>query len=216
MLWGTKKLALHTSLIIWIWASIGIAYPLYSSFLPLYLAAKFKSISYDYSTSSTYRQYCYIAACTVPGPIAAGFAIQTKLGRRYCMAISTILSGVLLYLSTIAATNGAVVGFNCAATAVINFMFAIQVSSPFSLLTMKLIESSMHTHLSHFPLRFVLTANGLCSMVGYVCGLAAPVISSQSGVSTNVPVYISGALFLVTGCVMFGLPFETNPGSHAY
>lgn len=128
VLWGTPKLALHTSLIIWIWASIGVAYPLYTYFLPLYLTAKFQSISYDYSTSSTYRQYCYIAACTVPGPIAAGFAIQSKLGRRYCMALGTILSGVLLYLSTIASTNGAVVGFNCGATAVINFMFAIQVS----------------------------------------------------------------------------------------
>jgi hypothetical protein len=127
VLWRTPKLALHTTLIVWIWASIGVAYPLYTYFLPLYLTAKFKSISYDYSTSNTYKQYCYIATCTVPGPIAAGFAIQTKLGRRYCMALGTIVSGVLLYLSTIAATNGAVVGFNCAATAVINFMFAIQV-----------------------------------------------------------------------------------------
>jgi hypothetical protein len=127
VLWGTPKLALHTTLIVWIWASIGVAYPLYTYFLPLYLTAKFKSISYDYSISNTYKQYCYIAACTVLGPIAAGFSIQTKLGRRYCMALGTILSGVLLYLSTIAATNGAVVGFNCAATAVINFMFAIQV-----------------------------------------------------------------------------------------
>jgi hypothetical protein len=52
-----------------------------------------------------------------------------------------------------------------------------------------------------------------CSMIGYVCGMAAPIISSQAGVSTNVPVYTSGALFLVTGVVMFGLPFETNPGA---
>jgi hypothetical protein len=47
-------------------------------------------------------------------------------------------------------------------------------------------------------------------MIGYVCGMAAPIISSQAGVSTNVPVYTSGALFLVTGVVMFGLPFETR------
>jgi hypothetical protein len=127
VLWGTPKLALHTTLIVWIWASIGVAYPLYTYFLPLYLTAKFKSIIYDYSTSNTYKKYCYIAACTAPGPIAAGFAIQTKLGRRYCMALGTILSGVLLYLSTIAATNGAVVGFKCAATTAINFIFAIQV-----------------------------------------------------------------------------------------
>jgi hypothetical protein len=39
--------------------------------------------------------------------------------------------------------------------------------------------------------------------------MAAPVISSQSGISTNVPIYVSGALFLVTGVMMFALPFET-------
>jgi hypothetical protein len=50
-------------------------------------------------------------------------------------------------------------------------------------------------------------------MIGYVCGMAAPIISSQAGVSTNVPVYTSGALFLVTGVVMFRLPFETNLGA---
>lgn len=126
-LFGKPKLILQTSLIIWIWAAVGIAYPLYTSFLPLYLTAKFQDISYDYSVSSTYAQYCYIAACTVPGPILAGFAVETRLGRRYTMAIGTIVSGVFLYLSTLASTNQAVVGFNCTATLVINFMFAIQV-----------------------------------------------------------------------------------------
>jgi len=67
-----------------------------------------------------------------------------------------------------------------------------------------------------FPSPIRATANGLCSMIGYVCGLAAPVISSQTRVSTNVPVYVSGALFLVTGVFMFGLPFETNPSMAGY
>jgi MFS family permease len=126
-LFGKPKLALQTGLIVWIWAAIGIAYPLYSSFLPVYLAAKFQSISFDYSTSATYRQYCYIAACTVPGPILAAFAIETRMGRRYTMAVGTLASGMFLYLSTLASTNIAVVAWNCTATLVINFMFAIQV-----------------------------------------------------------------------------------------
>jgi hypothetical protein len=62
------------------------------------VAAKFKAISYDYSTSSTYRSYCYIAACTVPGPILAGWAVDTRLGRRYNMALGTVLSGVFFSL----------------------------------------------------------------------------------------------------------------------
>lgn len=108
-LFGKPKLALQTSLVMWIWAAVGIAYPLYSSFLPLYLSAKFKTISYDYSTAATYKSYCYIAACTVPGLILAGWAVETRLGRRYSMAIGTVLSGVFLYVSTLASTNQAVV-----------------------------------------------------------------------------------------------------------
>jgi hypothetical protein len=46
-------------------------------------------------------------------------------------------------------------------------------------------------------------------MVGYVCGMAAPIIASQSNVSANAPVMISGALFLVTGVLMVFLPIET-------
>jgi hypothetical protein len=146
-LFGKPKLALQTSIIMWIWAAVGVAYPLYSSFLPLYLAAKFQAINYDYSTAATYKSYCYIAACTVPGPILAGWAVESKLGRRYSMALGTVLSGVFLYVSTLASTNEAVVGCkfssvavsccwlilttagNCTVTIVINFFFAIQVSA---------------------------------------------------------------------------------------
>lgn len=109
-LFGKPKLALQTSLVVWIWAAVGVAYPLYSAFLPLYLAAKFEAISYDYSTAATYKSYCYIAACTIPGPILAGWAVETRLGRRYSMAIGTVLSGVFLFVSTLASTNQAVVG----------------------------------------------------------------------------------------------------------
>jgi len=90
-LFGKAKLALQTTLIIWIWAAIGVAYPLYTSFLPVYLTAKFQAVSYDYSLSSTCRQYCYIATYTVPGPIIAGLVIETRLDRRYTMAIGTVL-----------------------------------------------------------------------------------------------------------------------------
>jgi MFS family permease len=128
-LFGTPKLALQTGIIVWIWAAIGVAYPLYSYFLPVYLQAQFTAIDPSYTLASTYQQYCYIAACTVPGPILAGFLVETRLGRRYTMAIGTIISGIFLCVSVVAArTNEALVAWNCIATLAMNFMFAIQVS----------------------------------------------------------------------------------------
>lgn len=128
LLFGTRKMALQTSLIIWIWASVGLAYPLYSTFLPYYLAERTKQISSASTNAEIYGSYCYIAACTIPGPIIAGYLIDWKtLGRRYTMAIATLLSGVFLYLSTTAKTTAAVTGWNCTVTIVINLFFAIQV-----------------------------------------------------------------------------------------
>lgn len=51
----------------------------------------------------------YIAACTVPGPILARWAVETRFGRRYNMAIGTALSGDFLYVSALVSTNQAVV-----------------------------------------------------------------------------------------------------------
>jgi hypothetical protein len=129
-LFGTKRLALQTTLLTWLWAAVGLAYPLYAVFLPLYLGAKNAKIAPADSISATYSEYCYIAACTIPGPVIAGFVIETKLGRRYALAISGLVSGVFLYLSTLAETEAAVVGFNCTTTIILNFFLAIQVSYP--------------------------------------------------------------------------------------
>ena len=53
------------------------------------------------------------------------------------------------------------------------------------------------------------TANGPCSIIGCVFGMAAPITSSQIGVSTNFPIYVNGALILATGVLILGLPMET-------
>jgi hypothetical protein len=212
-LFGKPRLALQTGILVWIWAAVGIAYPLYTWFLPVYLQAKFTAIQPDYSTRAVYSQYCYIAACTVPGPIIASYVIETRLGRRYTMAITTIASGVFLYLSTLANTNHAVVGWNCAATLVINFFFAIQVSVSINNKYISNVVSTNSIQYAYtpesFPSTIRATAMGLLSTIGYVCGLAAPIISSQTGTATNVPIYVSGGLMLVTGVIMCGLPIET-------
>jgi MFS family permease len=127
-LFGTPKLILQTSLFTWLWAAVGIAYPLYTVFLPLYLSAKNATLDSGDSISATYREYCYIAACTIPSPVLAGFVIETRLGRRYALGISALVTGLFLYVSRLAETNAAVVGFNCTATIVINSFLAIQVS----------------------------------------------------------------------------------------
>lgn len=148
-LFGTPKLALQTSILTWLWAAVGLAYPLYTVFLPLYLSAKNAKLDSSDSIASTYREYCYIAACTIPGPVLAGYVIETKLGRRYALGISALVSGIFLYLSTLAETNAAVVGFNCTSTIVLNFFLAIQVSIfPYCLLCRQLFMKTDFANLA--------------------------------------------------------------------
>lgn len=87
-----------------------IAYPLYFNFLPTYLAQKFTD---NASFDQTYRNYCIASAVGVVGPIAASFAVQTRLGRRYMMGISAIITGVFLFSYTAARSPTADLAFTC-------------------------------------------------------------------------------------------------------
>lgn len=109
-LFATRKLAQHTSITWLIWLIIGIAYPLYFNFLPTYLAQKF---THNSSLSTTYRDYCIQSAVGIAGPLAASLLIQTKLGRRYVMVISAIVTGVFMFAYTAARTPEANLAFTC-------------------------------------------------------------------------------------------------------
>ena len=59
-LWSTPRLAYSTTLIVLLWGIIGLAYPLYNAFLPLYLANAGAQAS-DGSVYTTYRNYVIIS-----------------------------------------------------------------------------------------------------------------------------------------------------------
>ncbi|KIW50104.1 hypothetical protein PV05_11724 [Exophiala xenobiotica] len=68
-LFSTKKLAFSTSLILLVWSCIGLAPPLYSNFLPEYLALH-GAQSGSSSINITYRNNFIIVACSIPGSLA--------------------------------------------------------------------------------------------------------------------------------------------------
>jgi hypothetical protein len=59
-LWSTPRLAYSTTLIVLLWGIIGLAYPLYNAFLPLYLENAGAQLS-DGSVYTTYRNYLIIS-----------------------------------------------------------------------------------------------------------------------------------------------------------
>jgi hypothetical protein len=86
-LFSTRQETLSASLIWLSWATIGMAYPLFYIFLSDY----FKGRGADFGDGPAYinwRNYAITNACTIPGPIIAGYLCRTKLlGRKYTMLI---------------------------------------------------------------------------------------------------------------------------------
>lgn len=124
-LFATRKLVFSTSLIMAVWAFIGLAYPLYNAFLPFLLALR--GVQYgDGSTSLTYRNTLIVAAVGIPGALLGGVLVELpKLGRKGTLGLSTVLTGVFLYCSTTAKTSNALLGWNCAFNFCSNVMYAV-------------------------------------------------------------------------------------------
>lgn len=119
-LFAGRKMAQHSSVIFLIWLTVGIAYPLYFAFITSYLQNQ-SSYSVDTSFDRTYMVYCIVSAVGIIGPLAAGLSVETRLGRRWMMAISAVLTGVFLFAYTTIGTAAADIGFQCATAILGNF-----------------------------------------------------------------------------------------------
>jgi MFS family permease len=124
-LFATKKLAYSTSLIMLVWAFIGLGYPLYNAFIPYIQATKGAEFG-DGSTYLTYRNSLIIAVLGVPGALLGGALVEVpKFGRKGTLAVATVLTGVFLYASTTALTSAALLGWQCAFNFFSNIMYAV-------------------------------------------------------------------------------------------
>lgn len=119
-LFAGRQMTRHSLVTFLIWLTIGIAYPLYFAFITSYLQTK-ASYSADTSLNHTYMVYCIVSAVGVAGPIAAGFCVETRFGRRWMMALSAILTGVFLFAYTSVSTEASDIGFQCATAVLGNF-----------------------------------------------------------------------------------------------
>lgn len=193
-LFSTPRLALSTSLLLFLWCSIGMAYPLYNSFIPIYLENKGVA-SGDSSLATTYRNYAIQAVCGIPASILGGFTVDLKrVGRKGTGTIACLGTGLFLFLFTRANSNAGVIGFSCAIAFFQNLVYGLLYSYTPEL----------------FPAPVRGTANGLVALFNRLSGLMAPIIAAYVGIDTDLPVWISAALFVVAGVVFLILPYETR------
>ncbi|KAK0185039.1 MFS general substrate transporter [Armillaria mellea] len=186
-LFSSAKLAWSTSLIIVLWALIGLAFPLYNAFVTYYLATR----GADFGDGSQ----TILSVIGVPGALLAGYLVELPLfGRRGTLAISTVLTGVFILASTTARSSNALLGWNCAYSFTSNIMYGVLYA-----LTPEL-----------FPTKDRGTGNALAAAANRIFGVMAPIIALYANLTTSVPMFVSGALFLVAGVLSLLLPFESR------
>ncbi|KAH0582368.1 hypothetical protein H2248_010313 [Termitomyces sp. 'cryptogamus'] len=193
-LFATKKLAYSTTLLIILWALIGLAFPLYNAFVPFYLATRGADFG-DGSLYITYRNQVILSVIGVPGALLAGYMVEMPiLGRRGTLAISTALTGALILASTTARTSNALLGWNCAYSLTSNVMYGVLYA-----VTPEL-----------FPTKDRGTGNAIVAGANRVFGVMSPIIALYANLTTSAPIFIAGAIFVVSGFIPLLLPFESR------
>ena len=193
-LFATGQLAFSTSIIILVWAFIGLGFPLYNAFLPYIQDSRGADFG-DGSTYLTYRNSLIIATLGVPGALVGGALVELpRVGRKGTLSVSTALTGVFLFASTTALTSEALLGWNCAYNFMANVMYAVLYAYTPEI----------------FPTKDRGTGNALTAMANRIFGIMAPIIAIYADLQTSAPVYVSGALFIAAGILVLVLPFESR------
>ncbi|GKZ25019.1 hypothetical protein AbraIFM66951_001002 [Aspergillus brasiliensis] len=193
-LFRTPRRAWSTSLMILIWALVGLGFPLYNNFLP-YLQ-QMRGIQFgDGSTYITYRNSLIIAAVGVPGSLVGGVMVEMpRFGRKGTLCLATLSTGAFLLASTTASTSGALLGWNCAYSFTSSLLYAVLYAY-----TPEIFETQYRG-----------TGNALVGGANRIGGILAPIIALVTNMETTVPVYISGGMFVVAGLLVVLIPYETR------
>ncbi|KAF8224337.1 MFS general substrate transporter [Tricholoma matsutake] len=201
-LFSGRKLAINTTITILLWGLIGLGYPLFNGFLPLYLKQRVSSTGGG--VASTYRNYTIISVLGIPGSLIACVAVDWTRnsnsrwslgGRKLTMAVSTLLT--VRFSSCPIFVKAADRRRPCR-----NAMYGV-----------------LYAYTPEvFPAPHRGTGDALASSFNRITGILAPVIkiatTSASGVAAsnstaNGPIFVAASLFIVATFLMMFLPIET-------
>jgi hypothetical protein len=123
-LFTTKKMGLSTTLVWLSWLLIGLAYPLYNVFLPMYLTSRGAKFG-ETSSDIIWRNYALNNFCSIPGPIVAGLMCRSRWfwGRRGTMIIGALITMIFFFCYTQVRTEAQNLGFTCAISFCLNIYY---------------------------------------------------------------------------------------------
>ncbi|KAL4871690.1 hypothetical protein BDV12DRAFT_205993 [Aspergillus spectabilis] len=193
-LFSTKKLTYSTIMIILNWLLIGTVSPLYSVFLPYYLATRGADAG-DSSNYTTWRNYAINQVAGLAGPIIAAGLVEFRLiGRRRTLAIGAAMTTALQFGYTQITTPAQNLGVSAAISAASNIYYGtIYAYTP------EILPSAHRA-----------TGYGLCVVMNRVGGIVGVLVGSYANVQTTVPLFICAGLYAALIVTSLLLPFESR------
>jgi Major Facilitator Superfamily. len=194
-LFATRRLAYSIFVISLNWFLIGIVSPLYTVYLPYYLASRGADTGSDDSTYITWRNYAINQSCGLIGPIIAGGLVETKyLGRRGTLAVGAAITTALQFGYTQIKTSLQNVAISAAITAGGNIYY-----------------STLYAYTPEvFPSAHRATGYGLCVIINRIGGVIAILIGSYANVNTTAPLFVCASLYAILVLTSLMLPLETR------
>ncbi|KAM7191473.1 Major facilitator superfamily domain containing protein [Naviculisporaceae sp. PSN 640] len=204
-LFNSRKLGLATILVWFVWATIGMGYPLFNAFLPQYLShggggpQEEEAATPAAITGETYRNYAITSIVGVPGSLLAAYTVDLKspfLGRRGTLAISTFLSAIFLFAFVRLGTSPASqLLFSCIEAFTQNIMYGVLYAFTPEI----------------FPAPVRGAGTGVASFLNRATGLVAPILAANMpGDGASTPIYLSAALILAAFGGICLIPIETR------
>lgn len=194
----TKRLTLSTNLLIAIWALIGLALPLHSTFTTRYLAAhaRLSLPAATANTALTFQTHIYQGLCAIPGPLVAAFLIESPaLGRKKTGALATLAAAALLFLHATSRSATDLLAWSCVAAffqnAVVSLMFTYAPET--------------------FAAPIRGTGMGVIGFFSRLAGLVAALVAALTESAADAggaAMWVGAACWVVAGLLWFGLPYE--------
>jgi len=185
----SKKL-LRTTILLWtIWFTTSFGYTGFNIFLPDLLEKR------GLDVSSTYRDALIYAAAGIPGSFAGAYFVETRLGRKWTMAIFTLISGLFMFLFTLARSTIVLISF----TSLVN-VFA------------QIMYAAIYTYTPEvFPTAVRTSGVGTAAMFAKASGIIAPSFAGWLlSINLNLPLFVSFGFMAVGSICACLLPIETR------
>jgi len=192
--WATlkkRKMVVTFLLLVGIWICVLSGYDGFNSFLPILMELK----GVDNSDHIYRNMFIYMSA-GLPGSLLGAYLVDTFLGRRWTLFVSSMFSATSLFLFVLLNSEVELIIFSSI------YQFMVQI-----------VWASMATYTpEYFPTDIRGTAVGLCSAIARSFALFAPTISGYliAEVSAESALFVSFGTTMAIGLFTLGLTVDTK------